>query len=670
MSDESNRPEAAVAAQQRLLGSEGRYRRLFETALDGILILDAATGRITEVNPFMAEFVGWSRDEFLNRQMWEIGLFKDSKANQETLEILRKDGDIRFDDLTLVTKRGDQRNVECVLNLYTEGTQVVIQCNIRDITARKVAEEQLNEAHSKLSFHVANTPLAVVEWDAEFRVSRWSSSAEEIFGWKADEVIGRRIGDWRFVFSDDLNTVEQLTSRQQSGIEQQGVSRNRNYTKSGAVLHCEWYNSVLRDRWGKLESVLSLVLDVTARRHAEEERARFLAAEQLARHEAEEANRVKDEFLATLSHELRTPLTAIVGWARLLSTGEVDPDKYPQAFESIIRNAKSQGRLIDDLLDVSRIITGKLRLDVRSVELALVIKAAVHSVRLAAQAKSIRLELRLDTQPCVVSGDIDRLKQVFWNLLSNAIKFTPRDGTVQVSVTRLHSSAVVQVRDTGPGIDPEFLPWVFDRFRQADGTTTRQHKGLGLGLAIVRDLVELHGGTVLAESIGAGEGASFTVKLPLLAVADKTGTVVRSDERNKLAQQGGLSEGRLLQDLRILVVDDELDARQIIMTILERSGADVRTATSVTAAMQTMDTWRPDVLISDIGLPVEDGYALIDRIRSRSPEQGGQIPALALTAYARKEDRARILAAGYQLHVPKPVEPRELVKAIANLVGR
>ena len=665
MSNEGYKLDSA-SAQRKLLASESRYRRIFETAHDGILLLDAATGKITEVNPFMAELLGYSREEFQGKQLWELGLFKDSRTSQAFFQEL-KEGAVRHDDLPLQTRHGERR-VEFIGHVYTEAKRLVIQCNIRDITERREAEEQLRAAHRKLSFHVENTPLGVIEWDRDFRVSRWSSSAEAIFGWRSDEVIGKRIGDWRFVFGDDLNTVEQLTLRQQRGIEHRSISRNRNYAKDGSVLHCEWYNSVLINRSGELESVLSLVLDVTARKHAEEEAARFIAGEQAARREAEQANRIKDEFLATLSHELRTPLTAIVGWACLLGAGDIDPAKTPQALEAILRNARSQGRLIDDLLDVSRIITGKLHLDVRSIDMALVIKAAVNSVRLAAQAKGIHLETVLCPGPCVVSGDSDRLKQVIWNLLTNAIKFTPEEGRVEVRLERTDSFLNIKVSDTGPGIEPEFLPYVFERFRQADATTTRQHRGLGLGLAIVRDFVELHGGTVLAESRSYGGGSTFTVRLPLF-VPREDGTSDQKPRRQRSSSGGGVSRVGRLDGVRVLVVDDDADARQVISSMLQHSGAETTTAASVKAALEILDMWKPHVLVSDIAMPVEDGYVLIRRLRSRPADEGGEIPALAITAYARTDDRARILSSGYQMHVAKPVEPDKLVAAIGNLAG-
>jgi PAS domain S-box-containing protein len=391
--------------------------------------------------------------------------------------------------------------------------------------------------------------------------------------------------------------------------------------------------------------------------------------------EAQEVNRLKDEFLATLSHELRTPLTAVLGWTRLLGTGQLDETTEKRALETIERNAQSQVQLIDDILDVSRIIRGKLRLDVRPVELAPVIEAAVDSVRPAAEAKGIRLQVVLDPRAGPVSGDPDRLQQIVWNLLSNAIKFTPRDGRAQVLLTRAGSHLELDVSDTGQGIERKFLPYVFDRFRQADPSTTRKHGGLGLGLAIVRHLVELHGGTVTVESEGAGQGTTFKVSLPLMIVhqpefASNAGEHTPAAEHPTAGGRVALECASELQGLRVLVVEDEPDSREMLVIVLTRCRAEVRAVSNASDALAQLESWLPDVLISDIEMPGEDGYTLIRKVRSLPPERGGKIPAAALTAYARAEDRMRALLAGFQLHVPKPVEPAELAAVVASLAGR
>lgn len=412
-----------------------------------------------------------------------------------------------------------------------------------------------------------------------------------------------------------------------------------------------------------------LQLEITERKQAEEERAKLLVREQAARAEAEQANRTKDEFLATLSHELRTPLSAILGWSHLVRTGKLDEPQMSRAFETIERNARSQSQLIDDLLDVSRIITGKLQIEPRAVDLCAVIDSACEAVRPAFEAKHIKVETELKASGCYVPGDPNRLQQIFWNLLSNAVKFTPEKGKVRIVASRENSHVRISVSDSGIGITPEFLPYIFDRFRQADGSTTRVHGGLGLGLSIVKHLVQLHGGEVEVESEGKNRGATFTVSLPLVSgiSPEKTENGVSTQiEGNGLPA----SFATLLDGLRILVVDDELDSRDLVNAIVTRCGGEVKCCESAAEAMKTFRDWKPHLLVSDIGMPVEDGYTLITKIRKLRLKLAKEIPAIALTAYATDDDRARSLAAGFQVHVAKPIEPEVLVKSIASAVGR
>jgi signal transduction histidine kinase len=398
----------------------------------------------------------------------------------------------------------------------------------------------------------------------------------------------------------------------------------------------------------------------------EEERALLLA-------EAEAANRTKDEFLATMSHELRTPMTAILGWAQLLRSNTLGEEDFVRALEIVERNAQAQNKLIEDLLDISRIITGKLRLDVRGVDLAAVVGAVVEALRPTAEAKAIRLQAMLDPQASPVSGDADRLQQVVWNLLSNAIKFTPKGGRVQVRLERVNSHVEIIVSDSGKGISAEFLPHVFDRFRQADSTSTRKHGGMGLGLSIVRQLVELHGGTVSVESGGVGQGATFIVQLPLMVVRREPEANARPLQRRHPTAGGNALSFDCppsLKGLRVLVVDDEPDTRRLLRTVLEQCGSEVTTAGSAAEAFAAFTESKPDVLISDIGMPEEDGYELIGKLRATEVGHDARIPAIALTAYARVEDRIRALNAGFQVHVPKPIEPVELIAVVASLSGR
>ncbi len=382
----------------------------------------------------------------------------------------------------------------------------------------------------------------------------------------------------------------------------------------------------------------------------------------------EAASRAKDEFLSILSHELRTPLNAVLGWSRLLRGGQLSEAKTAQAIEIIERNAKSQSQLIDDLLDISRVIQGKLRLNVRPVQPFTLIEAAINTVRPAADARSIRLQAVLDPSAGPISGDSERLQQVVWNLLSNAIKFTPKGGRVQIRLERINSHIEITVSDTGIGIGPNFLPYVFERFRQSDSTSTRTYGGLGLGLAIVRQLVELHGGTVHAASPGEGQGATFTVILPLMILHKDVMTPVRVHPQ--VEGEVPLNPNSSLDGLQVLVVDDEADACELLTTVLEECGARVIAVASVPEALSVLKQLKPDVLVSDIGMPDEDGYALMRTLRGLAAERGGQIPAMALTAYARSEDRIRALQAGFQMHMPKPLEPAELIAAVANLAGR
>jgi signal transduction histidine kinase len=412
-----------------------------------------------------------------------------------------------------------------------------------------------------------------------------------------------------------------------------------------------------------LEQIQQQQLEI---QHSHDQRAQLLESEQAARSEAERASRLKDEFVATLSHELRTPLSAILGWAHILREPGIEADQIRAGVEVIERNARAQAQIIEDLLDMSRIIAGQIRLDVQQVELSDVVESALGTVRPAAEAKGIRLHTVIDPRIGAVRGDPQRLQQIVWNLLSNAIKFTPKDGRVEVALERVDSQVEITVSDTGQGIRPEFLPHVFDRFRQADGSTTRRHSGLGLGLSIVKQLVELHGGTIRARSEGADKGATFTVELPRMAVQADEGMDPRPHPTSASAVSLG-QEPLSLTGLRVLVVDDEPDAREIVRRLLAGHGAVPECAASAIEALDAFRKMRPDVIISDIGMPERDGYELIRDIREMEKQLGGTTPAVALTAFARSADRTRAMLAGYQMHLAKPVEPAELIATVASV---
>jgi PAS domain S-box-containing protein len=887
-------------------------RGLLEASVDGIIGFDREC-RFTAWNRAMECISGLRREEVLGKRAFDVFSFMEETGEfRYFLEALAGKSIVGENRPFAVPQTGRAGFFEGYYSpLKNDAGEIVGGVGvIRDITERKRVEEVVREAHQRLTFHVENTPLAVVEWDSEFRVSRWAPSAERLFGWKQNEVIGKRVADWDFVFPDDLEAVFEVGYRQRQAKERHGVSRNRNYTRNGEVLHCEWYNSTLYDEEGNLVSILSLVLDVSAAKRVEHalreseeqyrllfesnphamwvydleslrflavndsavdqygysreeflamtlrdirppedvdalenylsspqagvdragewrhrkkdgslinveitshrldfggrpaefvlanditerkraetalresedryrdlvenshelmcthdlngnvisvnpwaahvlgypqdkligmnirqnlmpefreefdqyleriqangfargimriktaggdvrlweyyntlrtegvetpivrgmahdvtERRQALAREKEARLEAEAANRLKDEFLSTLSHELRTPLTAIIGWSKLLIQGDVDPDKQSVALETIVRNSQAQGQLINDLLDVSRIITGKLHLNFGPCQLQPIVEAAIESIRPTAEAKGVKVKALFEPRVGLVSGDADRLQQVVWNLLSNAVKFTRSGGLVEVRFQRNNSHVEIVVSDSGEGIKADFLPHVFERFRQADGSTTRAHGGLGLGLAIVRHLVELHGGRVSAASAGEGKGATFTVKLPLL-MADEQALTDFQPKPVPGLEALRVDPSSLLVAWRILVVDDEADARELISTMLQSCGAIVKTAASTGEALELITKWKPRVLIADIGMEGEDGYALIRKLRSLSENDGGTIPAVALTAYARIEDKHRALSSGFQLHLAKPVDRNQLAMAVSGLTGK
>lgn len=434
-------------------------------------------------------------------------------------------------------------------------------------------------------------------------------------------------------------------------------------TVDGKVI--ERYSSIQRVDDRNVGRVWSF-RDITERKHAEAEREQLLVRERQAREQAEREMRIKDEFLATLSHELRTPLNAILGWANILRTSK-SPQEVTEGLEIIERNARSQTEIIEDLLDMSRIVSGKVRLDVQRVDLLSVIQDTIESARPMALAKQINVTSVLDPLAGPISGDPARVQQILWNLLTNALKFTPKGGRVQVILERVNSHLEITVSDTGQGIEPDFLPHVFDRFRQADASTTREQRGVGLGLAIVKQLVELHGGSVRAKSPGVNKGSAFTVVLPVVAVhmdADP-------GRQHPRAATGEVFDGKLdLAGIRVLAIDDEADARHLMKRILSGCGAQVQTADSGAAALRYLRQTKTDVLILDIGMPGEDGYTVLRKLRQSPVEEGRNVPAIALTAFARSEDRRRAFLSGFQMHIAKPVEPSELIAMVASLAGR
>jgi PAS domain S-box-containing protein len=519
----------------------------------------------------------------------------------------------------------------------------------------------------------------IMTTDAELCIRSWNRWLEKHSHMSASQVIGRNLLE---VFPDlaerglDRYYREALSGevRLLSNRLHKYLLRFEPTVRDGALeaMQQSAHITPLVDG-GRVIGTLTVIDDVTERmahearlRRQLDERAALLESEQQARESAEAATRAKDAFLATVSHELRTPLNAMVGWARLLRGVEPSNPIFLKGIDTIERSVAAQTQLIEDLLDVSRIISGQMRLDVRPFELGTVVEKAVDTIRPSAQIKSIRLETKLDPRAGFVSGDPARLQQVVWNLLTNAIKFTPKGGSVEVRLSSDDSNIELTVRDTGLGMHPEFVPFVFDRFRQADGTTSRRYGGLGLGLAIVRHISELHGGTVRAESPGEGLGSTFTLTLPLASANPAT----VSTPPDAPADDVDLDQIPFLDGVKVLLVEDNPDSLDMLVIVLATRHAEVRTAMSARAALAVLSEWRPDVIISDIGLPGEDGIWLMRAIRALGPEQGGRIPAVAVTAFARAEDRTRSLLAGFQQHLVKPVEPAELCAVVASLVGR
>jgi len=531
-----------------------------------------------------------------------------------------------------------------------------------------------------LSALIESADDAIISKTLEGVITSWNKGAERIFGYTADEVIGKPVTI--LIPEGHLDEEPTILAQLRAGnrIEHYETVRVR---KDGTLIDISLTVSPIRGPHGKIVGASKIARDITEQRQARHALDEAYEATKSARAEAEkaaadnerlyrqaeESSRLKEEFLATISHELRTPLSAILGWARMLRLGQLSEENETKALDTIERNARAQAQLIDDLLDVSRIVTGKLRMDVRPVDPNSFIDAAVEAVRPAAEARGVRLQKVIDTGPVSIPGDPVRLQQVVWNLLSNAIKFTPRGGRVQIRSERVNSHLEIVVSDTGQGIPADFLPHVFDRFRQADQKTSRQHGGMGLGLSIVRHLVELHGGTVSATSEGEGRGAIFTVMLPVAPVyqVESSGSRVHPSARDLLPADDLADR---LDGLRVLVVDDEADTRELLKQGLEYCGATVKVVGSAAEALDGLVSFAPDILISDIGMPEVDGYDLIRQIRSLPTNKGRRIPAIALTAYTRVEDRLHALRAGYDMHVPKPVELAELVAVAASVARR
>jgi PAS domain S-box-containing protein len=642
-----------VKATRALRASEVRYRRLFETAQDAILIVDAVSRKIIDANPFVIALLGYALEELIGKELWEIGLFHDIEESKAAFDRLQRDGYIRYEDLPLETKDGKRAEVEFVSNAYDVDGQNIIQCNIRDITERKTAESAAHEGAERFRFLAESMPLMVFTARPNGEVDYFNQQWSVFTGLSLDE-----IKDWRwtrFIHPDD---VKETARNWRHAIEcGEPFEAQHRFRRADGVYR--WHLSracAMYDPGGKITMWISSNTDIDDQKSAEG------ALNHLYK-EAESLNRAKDEFLATLSHELRTPMTSILGWTALLAAATLDEKTRKEGIATIHRSAIAQAQLIDDVLDVSRMITGKLRLTIEPVDMENVLRSAITAFVPAAEAKELRL--RMDFQPDLLQlgGDPARLQQVFWNLLSNAVKFTPAGGRIDVRLFLRDSNAVVEVQDTGAGIRPEFLPYAFDRFAQQESGTMRHHGGMGIGLSIAKQLVELHGGTITVASKGKGLGTTFTVTIPVQVSVPVE--VFPVGGRAKTASRTTPS----IAGLHVLVVDDEPDSRRTIAAILEQYGAVVTAATSAKEGLTLSARQSFDVLLCDIAMPEQDGYSLIRRIRSLADEKS-HIPAVALTAYGRPSEREIALAEGFDEYLKKPVEPDDLVSIVADVAGR
>ena len=651
-------------AEEGLRSAAAEMRAVLDSALDAVVGM-SEKGTITFWNPRAEVIFGWSAAEALGRDLAELILPPtEREPHRSGLERFLRTGEWSLLNRRIETRglRRDRSHFPLDLSVTArrEGAGWGFTFFMADITDRKRGEERLRHQLAFTSAITGHLGEGVFALDRDGRITFANPAAERMLGFREAELLGRNLGELLHARAAEGPEADDPLPRVLSSgttVHRDGGAFAKADGSSLAVSHT--CSPIVTG--GEVVGAVLVFHDATERQQMEERRQRLLAREQGAREEAENANRMKDEFLAMLSHELRTPLSAIAGWAHILREGGLEPAEAKRAVEVIDRNARVQGQLISDILDVSRIISGKLRLEKKAVAAAAVVDAAIDTVRPTAEAKRVRLETSLEPDAGQVWADADRLQQVVWNLLTNAIKFTPEGGVVSVRLARAGSQLEVVVRDSGDGISPEFVPHVFERFRQADSSTTRPHGGLGLGLAIVRHLVEAHGGTVVAESAGKGRGASFTVRLPRHTPAGEA-------EAPGPAVPVEADPPRSLEHVHVLLVEDDPDTRGMMQTVLSLRGAKVTAASSAAEALACVERETPDVLLSDIGMPGMDGYALIRKLRERPDARA--IPAAALTAYAHADDRGQAIAAGYQLHVAKPVEPAELVAVVASLAGR
>lgn len=663
------------AAQEELERGRALFKSIAETTPDILSLYDVRTNTPIYANREAAAVLGYSAEEIIALGQQALARLVHPEDLPQIMTVIAgfdrlADGETAEYEYRALHKDGDYRWLSgrsVVFTRLADGRPQQVLSLTQDVTRRKQWEERLRESEERLRLGLDAGNTGTWDWDIAANRVVWSDRVYEFHGVAPGEFGGRVEDFQKMIHPEDAERVGAAIRHCLETGDRYEIEF-RVCTPAGRVKWLSTTGKVYYDAAHRPVRMMGATTDITTRKEAQLERDLLLASERTARSDAERANRLKDEFLATVSHELRTPLNAILGYAQLLRLRPIDA-QAAQGLEVIERNARIQAEIIGDLLDMSRIISGKLRLDVQLVDLPQVIEAALETVRPAAQARDIRLVKTLDTLAGPVSGDANRLQQVVWNLLTNAVKFTPKGGRVHILLSRVNSHVEIQVSDTGSGIAADFLPYVFDKFRQSDASASRKHGGLGLGLALVKSLVEMHGGSVRVSSPGEGQGATFVVELPVSAVH-----VLDGGEQHPGANMLGgssIAHERLeLTGVTVLAVDDEHDSRVLIQRILEEHGARVVTATSAAEALEILRREPIDLLLSDIGMPAMDGYELMRRVRALGPASNGDVPAAALTAFARSEDRTRALIAGYHTHIAKPVEPLELAAAVASLARR
>jgi PAS domain S-box-containing protein len=679
---------SAAADEEKPRPDAADWQSFIDSIQDYAIFMLDTSGRVASWNQGAQRIKGYTAAEIIGRHFSEFYTEADLQAGKPARELVEAQRNGRVEDEGWrVRKDGTTFWANVVITaLFDDAGSLTGYAKVtRDLSDRRAAEEELRRSEERFRLLIDSVhDYAMYMLDPSGVVATWNSGAEKLKGYTPAEIVGRHFS--LFFLAEDVAAGKPERELQVARTEGRFEEEAYRIRKNGEHFWANVTLTPVRDAHGTLLGYAKVTRDLTARLAAERT-ARELVREQAARaaaefaearvresaklardaaQRAEEANRFKEEFLATVSHELRTPLNAIVGWSSLLRTRTRD-EALLRGIDVIHRNALTQGRIIEDILDVSRIITGKLRLDLQPIDLAAIVHDALEVVRPAALAKELRLEFVPPRRESTLVADPERLRQIVWNLLSNATKFSQPGGTIRVDIEATDRQCVLTVSDNGKGIDPGFLPFVFDRFKQADSSMTRRFGGLGLGLAIVRHLVELHGGVVDASSPGLGQGATFRVTLPVRAVP--SGAAEAHAAVHAPSEFPAPSRGDLLRYKRVLVVDDDDDSRDLQATVLRAAGAEVETAPSAATGFAALVRFRPHVVISDIGMPDEDGYSFMGRVRAVEPALGGDVPSIALTAYTRNEDKQRALAMGFTTHLSKPVHPNELVAAVANLAG-